>query len=97
MTSVQGAELEQAPAKPAPSMNFVPHTEVTVDSAPGRSTASPCVDAVTVIFGLLLKSQSAGPLSPAGPSTVIPSALACCISAFSELSSVGKKFASQLP
>src|SRR5438445_5700155 len=97
MTSVQGAELEQAPAKPAPSMNFVPHTEVTVDSAPVRSTASPCVDAVTVIFGLLLKSQSAGPVSPAGASTVMPSALACCIRNWRELSSVEEKFASQFP
>src|SRR5437899_5901366 len=97
MTSVPGAELQKAPAKSVPSVNSVPPTEVTVDSAHGRSTASHCVDAVTVIFGLLLKSQSAAPLSQAGASTVMPSALACCISAFTELSSVGRKFASQLP
>src|SRR5690242_883017 len=93
-TSVAKADCQKIPV---PSLNSVPPTDVTLASAPGRSTASPCVEAVTGEFGLLLKSQSAGPLSPAGPSTVMPSALACCMSALRELMLVVSKSASQSP
>src|SRR5579863_9084829 len=95
MTSVPTAGFQKVPL---PSLNFVPPTEVTLCSAPGRSTASPCVDAVvTGPFGELLKSQSAAPVSPVGASTVIPSAFACFISDCKELIAPAGKLASQSP
>ena len=67
------AAFEALQNEPAWSANSVPPMEVTSGMLPGASTASP-VWAIRVPSA----SQSAAPVSPAGPNQVMPCAFACC-------------------
>src|SRR5947209_6882750 len=59
-------------------LSCVPPTAVTLGELAGKSTAGPCVAEATTCVGVVGKSQSAAPLSPEGPITVMPVAFACC-------------------